>query len=503
MKYLSLQEFQQENSAYTFPISSEQSSFFRAEVYGFNTWQNEAITDKEAFILACSSEKEVLFLTWTDNQANLESVLKNASITKPFSDKLGLLKHNWIQEYKAFITPYLFPVLRHLAEAKNTHSSLILSYVRLLNEREADAIQEVVFDGLVQIKKQLEVKIDAAKSDQEVVNLLNEMLNPSFFDWVNGFNQRFYKAKTLWLEYLLGLAFHKHSSKPLMLYILDQLKQFELTGDHTKQVKKEEANLKSGIYVFEKTHFPLKRMIALIGGACLLVVGIVALFFIEANPEENPQQEQTAYMHFSPEERIKLDSILAVAKQENQEDPNLELDGDLPFIGQELVRKRYWENQTFNALYSTWASADTVVSTAVFSASKKESRPFPGTEKLKTKDGSLSAELHNDTDKSVLCVVFKNKSKENVYSLYLKAGTVEQFKLNKGDFIFVLPGSAIPKELKKNKLPFNEINSQFFEHLGEGYYVHDYAGKKIKLVWESLGTQNSYLVDINNALERN
>ena len=83
---------------------------------------------------------------------------------------------------------------------------------------------------------------------------------------------------------------------------------------------------------------------------------------------------------------------------------------------------------------------------------------------------------------------------------YVEAKTLAEWKMNIGEYLFVLPGNNVPADVQFGDLPFKELDAHFFENLGIAYRVDQINGKRIKLVWENLGNNESYLVDLTGAL---
>jgi hypothetical protein len=177
-----------------------------------------------------------------------------------------------------------------------------------------------------------------------------------------------------------------------------------------------------------------------------------------------------------------------------------QLDSNLPFVGIDLVKERKWNNELFGELYKHWGNNDSVPYTTFFTQGKPVSKPYVKTRYLDRKTGAITTELHNETAMMVLLVVFQNDKKEPVYTEYVEAKSVAEWKINIGDYLFVLPGNKAPSDLAFGELPFKELDQHFFENLGISYRVDYFNGKRIKLVWENLGNNESYLVDLSGAL---
>jgi hypothetical protein len=298
----------------------------------------------------------------------------------------------------------------------------------------------------------------------------------------------------------MSLAYHPKSSSRFLVYLTNKLLEINFTAEHKKQLSNFGTDVKKGKIVVESTRISWWRLSAILFVILLCGAGIVALFFVEADPEIDQLQEKTAYMEFSKQERLKLDSLITEIKSEERMVNDSQLDSDLPFVGIDLVKERHWGNALFRKLYRDWGNNDSVPYTTFFTQGKSFGKPYVQTKDLDRKTGSIAVELHNETDRMVLVVVFQNNPKEPVYTEYVEAKTLVEWKINVGEYLFVLPGNKVPSNPEFGDLPFRELDQHFFENLGIAYRVDYINSNKIKLVWENLGNNESYLVDLSGTL---
>ena len=149
----------------------------------------------------------------------------------------------------------------------------------------------------------------------------------------------------------MGLTYHPKSSTRFLMYLTNKLQQIRFTPEHKKQLTEFGSDLKKGKIVVESTRISWMRLSFIILILLICTAGIIALFFVEADPENDVMQEQTAYMDFSKEERLKLDSLITKIKSERRTVNDAQLDSDLPFVGTDLVKKHHWNNALFRKLY--------------------------------------------------------------------------------------------------------------------------------------------------------
>jgi len=361
-------------------------------------------------------------------------------------------------------------------------------------------VQDSLSDWIFKQKEELSLATNKAKKDTDLHRMVDSFLTANMIAALDLLNVNHYRVKTQLLEFFMSLAYHPKSSTRFLMYLTNKLLEIQFTAEHKKQLGTFGTDVKKGKIVVESTRVSWLRLSLIIFVLLLCGAGIVALFFVEADPETDLLQEQTAYMEFNKEERLKLDSLITEIRSEERMVEDAQLDSNLPFVGVDLVDKRNWNNELFRKLYQHWGNNDSVPYTKFFTQAKPFSKPYVRTKDLDKKNGQIAVELHNETDRMVLLVVFQNNKKEPVYTKYLEAKSLAEWKINIGECLLVLPGNKVPTNPEFGNLPFKELDQHFFENLGIAYRVDYFNGKRIKLVWENLGNNESYLVDLSGAL---
>ena len=499
MKYLQLGAVKRENPNLQFPLSEDQREEF-LETFK-KCFPDASEMDQVQFLSICSNPKGIIFASWTEENSSLINALKKGSFSELFIDSSKLQEHALFEEYKVFIELYLFPIFTaqfSSLSAKNIH--FFTSYSALLPAYQQNLVQDSLSDWIFKQKEELSLATNKARKDTDLHRLVDSFLSANMVTALNGLNVNHYRVKTQLLEFFMNLAYHPKSSTRFLMFLTNKLLEIKFTDEHKKQLSNFGTDVKKGKIVVESTRVSWLRLSLVILILLLCTGGIIALFFVEADPETDIMQEKTAYMEFSKEERLKLDSLIKKVKNEDQTVGDVQLDSGLPFVGVDLVKERQWNNTLFNKLYQSWANNDSVPFTKFFTQGKSFGKPYVKTRDLDGKAGNIAVELHNETDRMILIVVFQNNKKEPVYTKYLEAKNLAEWKINAGEYIFVLPGNKIPSKAKFGDLPFKELDLHFFENLGIAYRVDNINGKRIKLVWENLGNNESYLVDLSGGL---
>lgn len=503
MKYLRLSTLKKEHPNLHFPLSEDQRWAFSE---GCNkSFPGVSEQEKAAFFDWYSDPKKLIFASWTEENRSLDKTLQQRDFTELFNDTSRVREHALFEEYKVFIEPFLYSVFTEKFNAvsdRNIH--FFMSYSVLLPAYQQNLVQDSLSEWIFRQKDELSRTLKKVKKDTELHRQTEKFLTDNLIAALNLLNVNHYRVKTQLLEFFMSLAYHPKSSSRFLIYLSGKLLQVNFTEEHKRQLSQFGTDVRKGKVVVESKRISWLRLSAIILLLLVCAGGIVSLFFIEANPEEDQMQEQTAYMSFSKEERAKLDSLITEAKSEYQMTEDVPLDSDMPFVGVDLTQKRSWENQLFQTLVQHWGNNDSVPFTKFFSKSDQNPRvkTYTGTKNLDQKKGQIGVEFHNETDLSVLVLVFQNSKNEPVYTKYIPSKTLGEWKINNGEYLVVLPGGKIPSNPKFGNLPFKELDQHFYENLGVSYLVDEFKGSRIKLVWENLGNNNSYLVDLSNALTK-
>lgn len=499
MKYLQLGAVKKENPNLQFPLSEDQREAF-LETFK-KLFPEASEIDQAQFLSVCSSPKGIIFASWTEENTSLIHTLKKREFSEIFVDSSKLQEHALFEEYKVFIELYLFPIFTDQFSSlsgKNIH--FFMSYTVLLPNYQQNLVQDSLSDWIFKQKEALSLATNKAKKDTDLHRMVDSFLTANMIAALDLLNINHYRVKTQLLEFFMSLAYHPKSSTRFLMYLTNKLLEIQFTAEHKKQLSTFGTDIKKGKIVVESTRVSWLRLSLIILVLLLCGAGIVALFYVEADPETDMLQEQTAYMEFSKEERLKLDSLITEIRSEDRMVEDAQLDSNLPFVGVDLVNKRNWNNELFRKLYYHWGNNDSVPYTKFFTQGKPFGKPYVKTKDLDKKTGQITTELHNETDRMVLLVVFQNNKKEPVYTNYLEAKSVTEWKINIGEYLLVLPGNKVPTNPEFGNLPFKELDQHFFENLGIAYRVDYLNGKRIKLVWQNLGNNESYLVDLSGAL---
>lgn len=500
MQFIRISALRQQLPGIVFPVSAEQLNDFRERFYTCEAAAALPIPEKEQWIERLRSEEFVLFLDWAEQERNLAELLGGGKLA-PFQNATNVLQHALFYSFQAFITPFLYRTLAdRMKNTKPAEWEAGLSYIPLLAEREADLAQSVVYDQIMVERAQLSELIRMAKTDEALQKAIRTYVTPQYIHILNSFTASFYRVKVSWMDLLKEVMAHPASSRRLIMYLLRELGKLNLQPDHVQEMQQLEREVRIGAVKVEQKKVPLK-VIVMLCLATLLVIGVVLLIVLApVDAEYNKPQERTSYMDFSEQERKTIDSLLSDIQTEREHKDEVIDQSDMNYVGEELTLRVPRRNQDAEFLLERWGSQDSTSRKPDPAESRPFDDPFPMTEPLSEKRGSIRAKFQNDTDLSVLIMVFRDAADEWVYTEYLEKNAVTTFRISPGEHLYVFPGSKIGKDTEYGDLPFRQVDSRFFRQLEQDYVVDDLSPANIKLVWKALNGHDMFLLDVNGAL---
>jgi hypothetical protein len=501
MKYRSLSEFRQLGD-FSFPLRASDTETFRALLY---QRMPAEVYENEFWIRTLSSDSGILFMNWTDQSAGLAGLLAAGRISGPFRDEHNIRSHTFFKGFREFITPFLFPVLdRELRQSPMERWEPGLTFAQLLEEKKREDAEQIVYVQLQEEMEQFQRNAARAGSEEELVKAVQPYLRPSFINLLNAFGPSFYRARSNWMDALLGVAESPWSSRKLMLHIARQLEPLEMSKAHREELKQYDRDVRSGAIAVDKPEINWKRgILTLIGGAAVVVlIWVIWRVPSKASDKDEDQGFDTSYMSFTPEERAAMDSLLRQASATNEEQEET-IDGmeDLSLVDIDLELRAPWKNKLADRLLNSWSKADTSAAAPDPKTSFPDKRAYPSTLPLSQKNGTSQIVLSNNTDISVFVMIFEDVPGGAVHTAFAAKKSALNFKVNAGDRLVALPGSAVPVQFTDGNLPFGQIDSEFYRQLGIVYQLSASA-TTAKLVWKKVNNSEFYLLDINGILKK-
>ena len=133
------------------------------------------IGDEAPDFTAQTTEGTIVFHDWIAQNEVLSKALLNQKIEADFIDTKGHLEHQFGEEFKRFISPYLSPILIAAAGSKDQAFETKFSFTKLLDEDHRATIEFELFKPLkVKIKALQEIVYDQEEEQELALKLYEE-----------------------------------------------------------------------------------------------------------------------------------------------------------------------------------------------------------------------------------------------------------------------------------------------------------------------------------------
>ena len=496
---------------------------------GIKIRQSNGISDDEfsKFVTSLNSSKTILFHDWILQNSALYTLLTKGEITY-FEDISNHLKHQFINDYRVFLSPYiaekLSPYFQGPALKKNEINllSIAFSYTQLLDQNDRATVEYQLFYGINErIKKELK---DAKAIDDEatLIDRITPLCDETILLCVNSMSKASYVLKINFVDDLLSVIKYKSCTPRFANWIIKKLEKITLNKEHEHKVSDLKRELKTGelsVRNHGKSKMPFKWTHII----TLVLVGSIGFFifwvikFEPLNDLDDPVfANETSFMQFTPEERRKIDSLLHEMNGTFKEDENF-IDQGTPIIGKsdQLTIRKNFNNTNLERIYQ-----DVIIDAELREDLIQDScrapiafTPITDTKNLAKKEGRIEAMIKNESGYDVVLVVAEDKVRGAVHSYYIKKGETAVFKINQYNLMLLIPGNEYSKYNAPNNISSDQLPSKkFLEHFCEIDYncresintmykiVNRYEGKTKFLLLGDIGA-NFHLIDINGDLE--
>lgn len=465
-------------------------------------WLNPEHLQFSSFFHQLSTDQLSVYYSWLKQQKQIVLLLKRDPKVSGFQNEFNLSKHAQFEEFKLFVTPLVYPVLKEKTlTVKDLHEARIaVSFSTVLDEEHQDRIQDTVADWLDNFRNNFLKHLENAPSDQYIFNYVHQELTPEFWELLNSFNPRHYRVKAKWMEILVSFIRHQKASKRLIQNILSKLTLLEVNSEHRAELNALKNAIRLGKIKVEAVRVPWKRVITLSSILIVLTLSIFWIMLIPAKQEKRMQQEDTSFMELSSEERLELDSLLDDYKQKNILSEEENYDSYLQAPPSELVTLHASSNELFWKYHRNWKKKNNTIFALSFTSKNKSKNLLPGTLSLQDKKGSSYCAFTNKSKFCALVIVFDEMNADYMFCEFVQPGAKSKFAINpKVEKLVIVPGGEIEKTLTEKDLPFKQVNQTFFYQLDKIYSIEENT-PKFKLVYEDFGTNGAVLIDLNKVL---
>ena len=221
--------------------------------------------------------------------------------------------------------------------------------------------------------------------------------------------------------------------------------------------------------------------------------------YLPAEKEIVLGQDETSFMELSQKERNELDSLLDAYKQKQE---FIEGQNDSYILDEppsELITINSDSKSLFWTYYKNWSKHEKDQFALNFSSKNKSTDILPRTMQLHANSGKATGAFTNESKMCALVIIFDELNPDYMWSQFVQPGDKVKFYINpEVEKLVIVPGGEIAKKLTLDKLPFNQVNEQFFQHLDKIYTVTE--AEKFKLVYKDFGKNGVVLIDLNKVL---
>ena len=217
-----------------------------------------------AFLAHHNSEKKIVFYQWITDCTPLFELVNSEKLTEINFSKFTFYKHQWFEEFKAYLTPFLYPILIQLNSERIKFSDkyLVLLYTQLLNEEKS-------FELHFKINKEIKNLISQESSSVSDFDLY-------FVKAVNELLRDFYSTRVEIIDKFKDLVLSTRYSLEEKKQLIAVLKHLEVNKNHKESIKKFTSKAQQkGYYITQEKKPSFKRFVILL----LLIVVIFAAWF--------------------------------------------------------------------------------------------------------------------------------------------------------------------------------------------------------------------------------
>ena len=462
-----------------------------ASMNGINDYDLMRFTD------SLSNSQLIVFHGWVEQNPDLLSFLEGKEIQNSFEDKKFHLKHQWGEEFRRFVSPFV--VDRLLKES--TEDILLLaklfSYVDLIVSDDRAVVEAELFKP---IKRRLD-EVDDANSiaeEQALIEFIKPLCDDEIIVVINHLSKGSYNLKLEYVDAILSAIRAKGCTVRFANWILKKMEEVKLNNEHEYKLSDLRKELKSGelkVRNHGEGRTPI-RWKSLITTIIILGLGYCAFYIIYYKPfnevEEPETVENASFKKFSVEERKAIDSLLQVMNDDDftgdfEVDPGvLSGGGSVIALRSEFkndLMERIFDDVNKDANLKDYYATDSCATSIKF-------QRYPGVKDLAKKKGNIESVIRNESEYDVIVYVTSSSNSGDVHSFLLKKQETASFKMNHYDIITTVAGNAYrnfnaPKRAEEDEIPSMSFKKHFCD-TDANYY--ESVNTSLQLMHVSKGT---------------
>lgn len=438
--------------------------------------RQSGFTDEDiiGLIHQLNSSQTVLFHNWIAQNKDLEKLLMDASQTvDDFVDTSGILSHQYFNQFKRFVSPYLANQLLQGAIKTEEERARLLSYCKLLDNDHIGVVEEHLFKPIREKLSELSSLLKGSETEQDLINVVQPICGDVYIKMANSLSKSSYALKLLYVDTILSALKSKACTARLANWVLKQMEQLTLNNEHQLKITEIRKELREGKFEVKnkgmgKTPLRLRSVMPVI---LLLLIGFMTFYIIYFKPfsqvEEPVIEQSSSFTEFSKEERQKLDSLIQTMSTPLMNDGE-GYEETIPIVSNTTLNVRKpFNNSLLEAIYSDLKKDATIQSNQVVDSCellRKKFQRYNGVKDLMKRDASVECAIKNESDYDALLYVAESKKNGKVYSVYIKQNSTRIFKINKGDYMFAVAGNIYVPFVPPNSYTVAALPSSDFKY---------------------------------------
>lgn len=404
-------------------------------------------------------ENQLVFQDWIMNDAAFYALLKKEQVTLKQPDKKRFQGHFLEQDFYAYLSPFLFPVLQRklrvsLDQGDYQTAAFCHELSNYLTKESRIIIHQSVSQGLKEVLTEKSTELLLYKNGEELIGGLKTIRNPAFVDCFNMLDKSFYSTRIEFVKFLKSvindpkcdvLVIRSFRSNLLRLDLNPEQKE-ELDGflDASFTKVKKTIGKSTNRWAFVKNSY-FWGVLALIA----LVTGTIVVFN-SPTVKVDPPRQNSGLDSLNAEQIVNVDTLIGLDLADPEvilvdEDDVFQPDLTFNFPSQELI------NESVKSLHSSMIKDYNQQQDLLLDYN---CNPFPMGEyksfvyeEMETTD-ALSGPYHqfkNNADYEVFVVVFENKTNGKSYGKLIPRGGHVNIGLKAAHTVFFYIGKDMTR----------------------------------------------------------
>ena len=424
---------------------------------------------KEFFnFLSVQTNETRIFNGWIEQNKSLKNLLIHQTTKEKFTDANKWREHALFDKFKSYIGPFFLVLLQKKTSSNISEEwATTFSYFELMDDENRFFLEQSLYH---QIRNNIDKSLSICNKTVTEIDFHQQLLfllSDACISIHNSLSRASHHLKIAFTEQILQLFYHPSCSAKLAHWMILQLEKLNLNEEQKTSLETIKQKIKQGEINFKLSVKKDKKLI--LKNTYLLVFGVVLIgliyFIMNQNFEVNNQniEEVSSLSAFSVKERKEIDSLLRSVKAEEADTSSFHE----AYFGASIQLRQAFKNplaekilQDLERDMSNHYSGFYDSTVPISNKNLKQER-IPSTASLQTLKGKDELEWKNDSEYTLILLIWNEDSKSPVYSQIIPPQSKIDFKSIKNMRLLVLPGIDYGTIPKKNSKEFNVLKSHF------------------------------------------